>query len=265
MPTSFIIELKKLVSEGDWTRILRSLRNESIVWQALQNEKLAQQSLKILGAHVDKWSPASIALIALGYPELLSKLNSKLEVSIEEKLLNTAAATLETFFSNELISRGFTLAEAGLMALAFRERYRLLKQWDGITFNFNPGHIQFWHPVTACLYGMLPDPQDLLIHLFSSEDNSSLFDLGIHTILSNPLPMDEQCDILTNMILPLPSQNRLDQLRKIFNAHPPLGQTIAKQLITLGENTFEVDESEFDKIQHLLEKSEILKSAANIT
>jgi tetratricopeptide (TPR) repeat protein len=259
MPTSFLIQLKKLVSEGDWSRILRSLRNETLVWQALQNEELAQQSLKILGAQVEKWSPASIALIALGYPELLSKLTSKLEISIEEKLIRLSADTLEIFFSNELLSSGFTIAEAGLIALALRERYRLIKQWDGITSNFNPTYIQFWRPVTACLYGMLPNPNELLIHLFSCEGNSSLFDLGIHTILSNPLLLDEQCDILTNMILPLPSQNRLDQLRKIFIAHPPLGQIIAKQLITLEENTFEVNESEFDKIQHLLEKSEILK------
>jgi tetratricopeptide (TPR) repeat protein len=259
MPTSFIIELKKQVSEGDWARILRSLRNEPLVWQALQNEKLAQQSLKSLGAQVEKWSPASIALLALGYPELLNKLTLKLEISIEEKLLNLAALTVETYFSNEFMARGFTITETGLMALALRERYRLLKQWDEITSSFHPARIQFWRPVIACLFGMLPDPHDLLIHLFSCEEIPSLFDLGIHTILSNPLPVNEQCDILTNMILPLSSQNRLDQLRKIFHSHPPLGQMIAKQLIELGENTFEVNESEFDKIQHLLEKSEILK------
>jgi tetratricopeptide (TPR) repeat protein len=229
------------------------------VWQALQNEKLAQQSLKNLGAQVEKWSPASIAILALGYPELLPKLTSKLEIPIEEKLLNQATSTVETFFSNELRPDSFTIKEAGLIALAFRERFRLLKQWDEITSSYQPTHTQFWRPIIACLYGMLPDPHDLLIYLFSCEEIPSLFDLGIHAILSNPLLLDEQCDILTNMILPLPSQARLDQLRNIFNAHPPLGQMIAKQLIELGENTFDDSESEFERIQNLLEKTELLK------
>jgi tetratricopeptide (TPR) repeat protein len=259
MPISFVIELKKQLPEEDWARILRSLRNEPIVWQALQNEKFAQQSLKAFSNHTEKWSPASIALLALGYPNLQKKLTSKRDVTIEEKLLNHASTKIEAFNSNEPLFDEFTIAEAGLIALAFRERWRLLKQWEEITSSFHPEHIQFWRPITACLYGMLPDPHDLLIHLFSNGEDTLSFDLGVHAILSNPLPQAEQCDILTNMILPLSSHNRLDQLRNIFKAHPPLGQMIAKQLFEIGENTFEVNESEFDKIQHLLEKTEILK------
>jgi tetratricopeptide (TPR) repeat protein len=259
MPTSFVIQLKNQLPEEHWARLLRALRNEPLVWQALQNEEFAQKALKIIGNHIENWSPASLALLALGYPNLLQKLSSNLSITIEEKLLHQAAATLETITSGEPISFEFSLHEAGLLALALRERWRLTRQWDEITSCFHPTLNSYWYPTMACLYRMLPDPHDLLIHLLSSDEKQQLFNLGVHAILSNPIPLEEQCDILINMIIPLPSNRRLDQLRKIFNDHPPLGQMIATQLIEIGKGAFETAESKFDEIQHLLEKSEILK------
>jgi tetratricopeptide (TPR) repeat protein len=259
MPTSFVIELKKQLPEEQWARLLRALRNEPIVWHALQNEEFAQKALKTLGNNIEKWSPASLALLALGYPNLWEKTNSNLSITIDEKLLHKAASTLETITAGEPFPFEFRLHEAGLLALALRERWRFTSEWDVITSNIHPALNRFWAPTIVCLYGMLPDPHDLLIHLLSSDGEIHLFNFGVHAILSNPLPPEEQSDILTNMIIPLESQRRLEQLRRIFNEHPPLGQMIANQLLEIGKDTFEFSESKFDEIQHLLEKTEILK------
>jgi len=260
MPTSFVAELKRQLPEKEWANVLRSLRHDKLVWESLQDEGFASKALKFAGSNPSLWSPGCLALLALDYIELIPLLKSTPPEPIDDKARHKAAAAFETITTGGENSQNiFTLSNAGMLAIALRERWRLLGQWDEIISELTPGHNSYWFPVVACLFSLLPNPDEFICSLLSQNGSIAHQTLGIHAIISNPFPVEDQRNILLKSILNLPSQRKLELLKGINKDHPTLGQLIAKKLVEINEESPKTPSSKIEEVKYLLEKSEILQ------
>jgi len=92
------------------------------------------------------------------------------------------------------------LSQAGLLALALRERRRVVGSWNGLAgellntsrltantqaqprnrIELPPSFFSTWSTPIACLYGLIPDPEDMLLSLAPSGSAARLPLLAIH-------------------------------------------------------------------------------------
>ena len=172
MPTSFVTELKKRLQEEDWAIIIRALRQNQIIWNQLQNEEFANKAFEIIGNNIENWSPANLSLISLGYEKYLPALLSNTLDEVGENIRHEAAAEYEEFLSDsEIYLDEISLSNIGLLALALRERWRILGNWSKVISDLSHGLKKIYYPAISCLYGILSQPEDLLESFFSSETN----------------------------------------------------------------------------------------------
>ena len=64
--SSAIVDLKNALGENDWPRVIPALRQDPLVWLALQSADFRLAAINKLGPTPEVWSPANLALIALG-------------------------------------------------------------------------------------------------------------------------------------------------------------------------------------------------------
>ena len=130
MSNLLVQSLKKIFPEKEYGQVIRALRNDSIVWQALQNPDLTKRMVKLADTDIKRWTPAFLALIALEIPEIYFQLRAKPE-PLSEKIKYKAAAELEKLVKQTSSDPSLpTIETAGLAALAIRERWIILNQSD---------------------------------------------------------------------------------------------------------------------------------------
>lgn len=228
-PTSFIVELKRTIPEATWSYVIAALRKDTLIWESLQftHGDFGQRVLARGSGRPEDYSAAALALLALDYPTPLKNLRSSPLQSVESSFHQRTAQTLD--------EDTLTLEQAGLRALNLRE-HRLDKgSWVGLTGELNEAA----PTVLACLYGMIPEPLEMLQAIIQSGDStSSDFDsqakpyaLVLHSLLSNPIPLKRQAQILEGLVEGLSPQQRLILLRQLVNQRPFLATSLAR-LIT---------------------------------
>jgi tetratricopeptide (TPR) repeat protein len=148
------------------------------------------------------------------------------------------------------------LGTATLYALALRERRRLLNGWDGSLEVLGSGNPEFWKSTIAILFGLIPNPQDLLAYLLSTDQKIELQQLGIHALVSNPLPLDVQSAHLLELVSNYSLPKFLELLRVISSVNPNLAQQAAAQALE-DLHTVEGDDNELAEIQRLLLQAEV--------
>jgi tetratricopeptide (TPR) repeat protein len=114
--------------------------------------------------------------------------------ALPETIQHNVRQTMEETLKSGKIAR--TLVSAGWLALGLRERRRMTGAWKGLSeellskvYGENGADIQVWRTPLACLYGLVPDSEDLLIALVENSQFDKAMDWVTHIILSNP--MDE--------------------------------------------------------------------------
>lgn len=198
------------LDKNDRTWWLAAMRQDACIWNAL----LASPVTETLP--VTSWSPATLALAALQQPLELVSLRQLLPISSRLRLRAGRAFEHHTKPRSAFTPTIQTdLAEAGLLALALRERRRLIGNWEGLTSELRLADLNSWRTPLACLLGMIPNPQEMLAALIADGQQPAWNALALHTLLSNPLPPDEQADWLKAILPanPLPLFNQLASLR----------------------------------------------------
>jgi len=258
--TSFIARLKSRLPQADWPAVVAALRSEPQVWTELQEADFAEQALDAAGAERDRWSPAFLGLLRLGQTQQFKSLRAAPMQPVPEKLRYQAAATLEKLVNEPTGGDDHPspdLAQAALLALALRERRRLLNGWDQLTEDLSIAPPEFWRLPISCLLGQLPNPQELLTHLISATQSDQFHQLGVHALVTNPLPPDVQSAHLLELVREFPLPHFLSLLRTVAKINPQLAQHAAKH--ALG-NLQEEDNAEGDQlteIERLLIEAEI--------
>ncbi len=265
--TSFIAQLKSRLPEADWPVVVAALRSEPQAWAELQEPAFADLVLDAAGADRNRWSPGFLGLLRLGHSQYFESLRSAPMQPVDEKLRYQAAAAFEklTGEPSKDESPAPELAQATLLALALRERRRLLNGWDQLAEDLgisgSPGVLKsggqgFWQSTISCVFGLLPNPHELLAYLIAPEQTDELQQLGVHALVSNPLPLDVQSSHLLELVREFPLPQLMKLLRFVANVSAPLAQQTATQAL---ENLQEgnADGNALAEIQRLLLEAEI--------
>ncbi|MEX2161675.1 MAG: tetratricopeptide repeat protein [Anaerolineales bacterium] len=257
--TSFIADLKSGLPEFEWPVVVSALRNEAQVWVELQDSEFAQLALKAAAGERTRWSPAFLGLLRLGQTQQFEALRKAPMQPVGEKLRYQAAATYEELASlpDSATRAEPDLAQAALLALALRERRRMLNGWEQLANDLSIAQTDFWKLPLACLLGFVPNQHELLQHLLSPEQPEQLHQLAIHALVSNPLGLDIQASHLSEIIQPYELPQLLKLLRSLTRVHPTLAQQLALQALDDLREAGIAQRGGLGEIQELLLQAEI--------
>lgn len=238
-PADFLNEIQRVLPGPVASQVIIALRQDALVWRSLERDSFFNAALMVAGGNPGLWSPASLALLALECGLSVKELTSLHPVELEKTLRQKALLQYEETL--RLSKKPSTLAEAGLLALALRERRRKMLSWQGLRDellekNERAAKINYsiWRTPLACLYGMINDPGDMLCALLSAEDNDLIYPLLTHIVLSNPLSLHDQVRIFSELIAKQPPAPRLEILRNLhFRGRSELVAQLA-QILLIG-------------------------------
>jgi len=224
----WILSLEKHFKPDVWPWLIRTLRHDPIVWDALANQGLARRGLSILPGNPDQWSPAVLGLLSIDLTAPMESLRTLPMRPVSQAVRERALKAEEAWIANKG-SVQLALGEAVLIAIAYRDA-RLGSSWDHIfqTMDFSrPG----WNTVISCLYGLIPDPYDMLKALLPA--NGQVFQPApvIHALLSNPLPPEEQNSTLHDLFKELPAASCKDSIQILAQFHKALAVELAQELL----------------------------------
>ncbi len=247
-PSSFFIESRKIFPKKSWHWMIVALRQDPVVFKQLAYSEFGKNALASLPAVPELWTPASLSIYALGNPIEVDKIRNQPLQPLPENLRNEVTRAYEKWYrTKNCIS---TLEEAGLIALSLRERLRIKGSWEGFSEEIRE-HVGLSETVLACLYGMIPEPIMLIEELISHGDYIQYSNLVIHTILSTPLPPEQQLtelySIFSGKNLPL----ILVILEHLELIRPSLAKALAKDIIDeipLSEYIGSMDEELFTNL-----------------
>jgi len=209
-PETVYAALKQIFSESVFPDVIAALRQDPIIWDNLFDPAQIEKLSSLTDNDPQDWSPASLALLALDIPVKAAALQGVPLLPLDPEIRQVAARVYEDTFRN--LKSPANLAEAGLLALALRERRRLTDTWQGLLseLQINPAatfeiQLQVWRTPLACLYALTPDPLSLLQAIAprpGSRLHPAQIALVLHAPLSNPLTIHEQVSLLSTLIAP---------------------------------------------------------------
>jgi tetratricopeptide (TPR) repeat protein len=232
--SQFLVELKRLFPQDTWSWMLVALRQDAVVWQSLEGTELGNRALEKLPAQPSKWSPAALSFLALDSEIRVEELSALPLKPLTQPLRGKAIRAYEAWLRDS--PAPVALAQAGLLALSLRERRRLKGSWDGLTAEFGLRR-EAARTVLACLYGMIPDPFELLKALIRSGNILAQPRLALHALLSNPMPVEEQTNILRTLLGELPAADGQAVLRELSSMRPWLAATLAQNFLAQSQST----------------------------
>lgn len=257
--SSFIADLKGRLPQSDWPLVVAALRNEPTLWAELCAEgDFGAQALEAAGTDRALWCPAFLGLLRLNQAQQHDALRAAPMEPVAEKLRYQAASAYEQIATAGTGERTApTLEQATLLALALRERRRLLNTWEQLPEDVSIAAPEFWKLPLAVLFGLIPQPQELLTTLLDSTQSSAMHELGLHALVCNPLALDEQSTHLLEAITHYQLPQSLAILRSLARLHLPLAQQVALQLLENLQTQPESEASELNQIERLLLQAEI--------
>ncbi|MCH7663984.1 MAG: hypothetical protein IH859_08985, partial [Chloroflexi bacterium] len=258
--SSLITRLRKAIPESNLSWILSALRQDKIIWDSLQDASFSKKVLEHAASDHSLWSPGSLAILAIEHSISISDLQNSKFRSISPKLRSQAAKVFEdfTYSPSQKKTTEFSLQEAGLLAFALRERRRILGSWENLDSELKFAPPEFWKTPIACLYGILPNSDELLFALLELGDEFNYLDLVQHAIISTPNPPEKITEIYYNLIQSRPEQIGLKLLRPLSQQRPEIAAVIARQLLADINVQDDYPKNNMSQFQFLLWKAELL-------
>ena len=208
--SSIIIELKAFFPETSASQVIPALRQDALVWAALQDEALSGLAMSELGTAPNVWTPTNLALLSLGYELRDTDLRNSPK-NLPEDLDERAQTMFESFQSGTYPKPELKLAF--LIALALTDKP---KQWASLSQS------ALSNTVLSCLYSLIPNTADLL--------EAISLDQIVHMLLSHPLSEKNQIEILIPHLDSAPADQRLSILNILQSQRPKLADTLTAKL-----------------------------------
>lgn len=234
-------EIDRVLPQENFIQVMSALRIDPLVWQSLQQPKFLQSALDRAGAQADRWSPGQLSLMMLTdtRPE---KLREEPLVPLEHVLQEKSLRAYQSAQRN--VTHPETLSEAGLLALALRERRRLTGTWNGLLQEIMPKPSQaetlfpVWRTALACLYALSPDPIEMLRGLMPKSPNRVALDWITFTQMAQPLSQEDHLISFTQVLKGFQVSTQLSVLRNIsLHGHEYLAGLVADRLL-IGHPAF---------------------------
>lgn len=254
---SFIAQLKAKLNEANWPVVAAALRQDAALWKKLQESDLGEKALAAAADDAARWSPGFLGLLTIEQVEIYDNLRAAPMGAVPEKPRYQAASVYEKLAAknDEGSPSNPDLEEAAWLALALRERMRLAGSWALLNQDLSVASYSFWQLPLACLLGLLPDPKPPLKELLKSENAPELNQIAVHALLSNPLPTEEQAELLGEASEKLSVAQSLSILR-MLNGRAALSQLFAQNVLARMPETAEKVE-DLTQLERLLQKAEL--------
>jgi len=224
---SFIQRLREILPVETQTWVINALRQDQTVWQSLQNTSLTGKALATCSNQPMTWTPGLLSLLALDVNVSQELFNATPLNPLETVLCQKASQAYENFLKGKQFSEHLeeikitslepgssddqsisslspvdTLAEAGLVALALRERLHGTGSWNSFAleiWNQPEVPLKHWYTPLACLLGLIPDPVEFMSAFIHPGASIGAISLALHAFLCNPLPIANRLIILQNI------------------------------------------------------------------
>ncbi|MEK6255986.1 MAG: tetratricopeptide repeat protein, partial [Chloroflexota bacterium] len=257
-----IDQLQNHFPEDEFSWLLSALREDKAVWDILQDTSFLDATFKDMGTELSRWSPASLALKLIDPSISIDNLTQADFSAIPTSISTQAADFYEEFIYNSSgAKKSISLKEAGLLALALRERRRLVGSWDNLESEMNVVPAQEWKTAIACLYGMLPKPEELLESLVNIKPHSSYLQLALHAVLSSPAAPEQSIEALYNLVNNISFGVIQFVLRFLADRRPNLVSLIAIQLLADMDVKENKSPTDLADLQSRLYKAELFQFA----
>jgi tetratricopeptide (TPR) repeat protein len=272
--------LHSSLSGSNLTFVVSALRQDPILWESLQDPDLWELICAESRPDPDDWSPASLGLLALQVDEARplqpAALRADLQFPLESGLRHRAAKAFESLTTGQVSNEQScdvrhaeqamvayhapaSLAQSALLALALRERRRLLGSWNKLGDELtkavsvkpanqdtgfdralaaaNDTFYSTWRTPLACLYGMVPDTFDMLRSLLTPVAPASRHATVIHILLSNPLPAEKFYYQLRALLSALPLVEGITLLDQLSLKRPEMAGPLAVELLSIHRDS----------------------------
>jgi len=229
--STLIVALKANLPESSWPWVICALRQDALVWAALQEPALVEKAISSLAGKPEAWSPAVLASLSLDQPLQPDGILRHKALQAYEQLIRKGPAVTG--------GPDLNLANAGLLALALCEHRHLSSSWSDLTSDLSlvpvdsPSFFTTWSTPLAVIFGLAGDPIDLLKVLVSAGSPPALFNLVLHAVLSNPLPPARQEQILFSLLTDLDLPESASLIRPLNLHRPEMAVRLARQWLKL--------------------------------
>ena len=219
--TEWMRQIQRTYSKEQVPFLVSALQQDELVWNAVLDSGISERLILRNAKDLSQWLPASIVLELLQEPLTVSELRSLPMLPIENRLQKMAVKQYEDALRES--HSPVNLKEAGLIALALRERRRLKNSWSGLVQELlgwesdtQPNKIRQWLSVLVCLYGMVPDAGDLLRGLYSACNQDDAADWILHIMLANSLDQETLINRISAFLIDLGDGECSRWLRKLI-------------------------------------------------
>ena len=205
LAADLITTLRGALPSEDSSNLIAALRQDPLVWQSLHDDAFLAKVLNKAKADPSIWCPANLAILALGV-DISSTILQTILKPIPDNALSILAVSKyeETIVSRQIPA---TLSQAGLIALGMREKAAASGSIDTIIESILPptsgeykNTYQVWRTPLTALFGMLPDPGELLLTLLPKQGSKIRIEWISHIVLSDPAPQETQIHTLYDLI-----------------------------------------------------------------
>jgi tetratricopeptide (TPR) repeat protein len=225
--SNFFLNLQQKIGSKERPWLIFALRQDPWVWRLLNTTGLGKTALEELPPQAEAWTPATLALLDMRYPSLADVLQRQPMETIAHPIRRMAQRAYRDW--REHPQDNLTMGQIGLMALALREQ-RIKSSWQELWIQVMSdleADQRAARSVLACLYGMVPESDEMLYSLLSHPETSLAVSLGLNAFLSNPLPPDIQVETLSVLIQRLGMAARFMALRLLAAQRPLLIERLA--------------------------------------
>ena len=205
LAADLITTLRGALPADDSSNLIAALRQDPLVWQSLHDDSFLAKVLDQAKNDSTIWCPGNLAILAMGVDVSITGLQLQLNRISDPALGILAVFKYEEAAETRLIP--MTLSQAGLIALGMREKAAVSGSVSHLVDNILPlssgeykNTFQVWRTPLACLFGMLPDPKDLLDSLLPKQGSKIRIEWISHIILADPAPFQAQVDTLYELM-----------------------------------------------------------------
>jgi Flp pilus assembly protein TadD len=261
--------ISKNFNSEDCGLILSSLRQDAIIWTAIDDQAFSEKAVQKFGEQFSYWNPADIAALFAGIDLSTEELAAAPFIQLPAGLRSKALSAFEVTLKSR--REPSDPSESLLIALALRERRRLTHSWNGIpdelgrTKSSEDADFRIWRTPFAILYKIIPDAAELLQNLASYTVSNFGQRLLTHIILANPQPVEEQLALLIPIFSGKPIKNQLTWLKELAEKGKEiLAEKLGTDILASSPELAAFDMDPSDEIDHPEKQFENIKQLQNL-
>lgn len=256
----------------------KALQQDPLVWQFVNADEESLPYFESAATELSAFSPSACALWLIAKQNEIEKDSiSQIENALPNSLRQMIGKAFESTFNSGLPPAD--LYNAGLLALALRERHKLEGNWKGLPDEILikrgaeavQKNVAIWQTAFSILFSLLPDFIDLILEFIHSQNEQQAktgIQLLVHAVLSNPLPDQEKLDLLYRCISSEAIDVQLETLKWLHAYHQEsLSKPLALSLLQVKTNldTFGKVFAEWEVFERLSENNDPLERSIRFT